>query len=241
MGAALSTNRDAMGKVRDFEGREDFAWYISPHMWTKLASDTNTAVAQAGTTTCGILSITTPATSSDNDEAANYMTGKNFLFAANKPIVVETFQQFTEANTSAANVAFGLASISTLTDLIADNGTGPAASFSGALIYKVDGGTVWRCVSSVGTTQTISVSTTTAGGSAYQRLRIEVLPYTSTQNQVLFFVDDVQLIDATSGKPIAHIVAVSGAAAMTLGNYLKCGSTTGETLLVDDVSWSAKR
>ena len=67
------------------------------------------------------------------------------------------------------------------------------ASFSGAVIYKVDGGTVWKFVTSIGTTNTVSTSVTTAGGSAYQRLAIKIVPNSSTTALAYPIVDGKQL------------------------------------------------
>lgn len=217
-----------------FEFFDDFGWYISPHYWTALAAD-------AGVTAPAIVSggvggqITMATGTTDNNEVAAFSTNAHFKMADSKPIVFEARIQFTEGNTSAANVFAGLSSLAAANQL-ADDGAGPAAGTSQSTlgIYKVDGETVWRTVSQKATTQTVTKSTTTAGGSSFQLLRIECQPVDATNCEVTYYVDGVQLRD-TNGNVIKDTVAYSSAAAMKAGVYLKCGSTTAETLVCDYV------
>ena len=209
---------------------DEFTWYISPHQWTSIVADAGTAAAGG---VGGVLTLTNSDGSvADNDEAYAYTTVAVFKPAAGKPLYAEALLQFTEANTSAANVAFGIAS-GVAADLIVDNGAGMRASGTVIAIYKVDGETVWRCVSRNGSNVTISQSTTTAGGAAYQQLGIEILDVMSTTATVVFTVDGQPLIDATTGKPITHSLVLSGAAAASLFVGGKNGSTTLETSLWD--------
>jgi len=101
--------------------RDEFAWYISPHMWTSVISDVGAATVPSGTTN---LSITpSDATVADNDEIYVHSTNPIIPMVDNRPFHAEWIIQFTEANTNAANVAVGLAS-SVAADLIVDT---PAA------------------------------------------------------------------------------------------------------------------
>lgn len=221
---------------------DDFYWYISPHVWTSVISDAGSAAGGDGAG--GILTIIpSDGTVGDNDETYVATTNNVFKMADDKPIVCEAKVQFAEANTNAANVFFGMADAIGANTLV-DNGAGLKTSFSGFAIYKVDGGTVWKCVSSKGATQTISTSTTTAGGSSYQKLRIEFRPITSTTGEITFYVDDVPLYDsAITGRnyPIKHQITFTSAVAMMLGCGVKNGSTSLETLLVDYMAgWSLR-
>ena len=229
MGMNLVDLHDAELKRRTFFVWDDFVNYTSGGLWTSLAADT-TATVTVSDGAKGVLAIYTDGT--DNNEAAVKTTKEVFLIAANKPIIGEAKLQYTEANTDDANIAFGFAD-AIGANLLVDNGAGPKTSFSGALIYKVDGGTVWKCVSSLSTTQTISTSATTAGGSAYQTLRIEIRPVTSTIAEVSFFVDGVQLKDSTTNKPIKHSLTYTSATEMQVGAYAKAGGANAETLNVD--------
>lgn len=233
MGMNLVDIHDNLKLRRTAELWDDFHWYISPHLWTSLASDSGVTAPAATDASCGILSMATGAT--DNNEVDIATTKAIFLMAANKPMLAEAYIQYSEANTSAANVAFGFAD-SFGANLLVDDGAGPKTSFSGALIYKVDGGTAWKCVSSKSTTQTISTSTITAGGSSYQKLRIEIRPSQSgSVAEVTFWVNDQQLLDSAVSKPtpIKHNVTYTSAAQMQLGLYIKAGSANSETLLCD--------
>ncbi len=177
--------------------------------------------------------------STDNDELSLYSANEVFLHADGKPIYGRALLQFSEANTSAANVAFGFAN-APVADTMVDNGAGMRITGSVFAIYKVDGGTVWKCHSGCNGTNTVSTSTTTAGGTAYQLLEIEILAYTSTLCQVAFSVNGVRLKDST-GKEIVHTVLYASATEMALFATLKNGSTTPETLLIDYMGGWQKR
>jgi hypothetical protein len=211
---------------------EPFIHYTDGDIWTKLASDTGSTVA-VGDYPGGKAYLATGATS--HNQAALYTTNK--CFNLNKPIFGEWLIDYTEANTNTAQVAVGFSS-SPGSGLLQNAAAGPAASFSGALIYKVSGETVWRCVSSLSTTQTITKSTTTAGGSTPQDLKIEVIPVTSTIAEVSFWCNGQQLIDASQTSrnvPIKHYVTYTGYAQMAATNYIKSESANSEVLHVDSV------
>jgi hypothetical protein len=169
----------------------------------------------------------------DNDEAYLATPNEVYKLAAGKPMLLRALIQFTEANTSAANIAAGFQNAVGANSIL-DNGAGLKVSGDTIGIYKVDGGTVWKCVSvSNGGTATVSTSTKTAGGSSFQDLQIEVIPYTSALAQVVFSVDGVRLIDATSAKEIVHTVAYASATELQAFLGVKNGSTTLETLVAD--------
>ena len=240
MGRTLATPSHQHLNNRIFTWFEDFAWYITPHLWTSLASDGGTSVAIV-TGDNGLLGLTTGAT--DNNEAAVRTTNKLFTIADGKTLVGEALLQYSEAATDDANVAFGFSSVIGADQLL-DDGAGPATNFSGALIYKVDGGTVWKVVSSKGTTQTISTSTKTAGGTTQQKLTITITPTTSTIAEVTYLVDDVPLYDAAivnRQQPIKHYITYASAVAMYVGAYVKAGGATSEVLNIDWISWEKVR
>lgn len=212
---------------------DDFEWYISPHRWTALAADAGSSVAVGAGAPGGTVVLATGAT--DNNEAAVGTTNSPFKMADDKPSFFEARLQYAEANTDDANVFAGFADGVNSANLLADNGAGPKSSFSGAGIYKVDGETVWRCVSSKGATQTTTQSTKTAGGSAAQTLRVEIQPIDATTAEVTFYVDDEPLKDAL-GNVIKHTVAYASAAAMQAGVYAKAGAANSEVVNVDYVA-----
>lgn len=214
---------------------DDFHTYTSGDLWTPLVTDLASAATAAvinGTGGAGgILSIADDAT--DNDEVYWYPTNKPVLFAANKPAYTEVRLQYTEANTDDLNVIFGFLSTGAANTLI-DDGGGPVASATMAVIYKIDGGTVWRCRSQIGAAvgQTDTISTQTAGGSAYQTLGVEVLPFSSTTADVIYTIDGNPFYDA-AGKPITHKLVYTNAVICGPMFGMKAGSGNAETLLVD--------
>lgn len=212
---------------------DDFEWYITPHRWTALAADAGTSVAVGASAVGGTVVLTTGAT--DNNEAAVATTNSPFKMADDKPLLFESRIQYAEANTDDANVFAGFASGLNSADMLVDNGAGPKTSYSGAGLCKVDGETVWRCVSSKGTSQTSTQSTKGAGGATPQTLRVEVQPVDAATAEVTFYVDDDPLKDAT-GNVIKHSVAYSGAAAMQAGVCVKAGGANSEIVNVDYVA-----
>lgn len=209
----------------------DFAVFATGTLgWTSLAADVGATVA-AGSTRSGVVVLTTGGT--DNNEAAVYTTNAPWLAIANKPIYGRFTAQYSEANTSAANVLLGFAS-SPGANLLVDDGGGVRTSGSIIAVYKIDGGTVWRCHTRNGSSSTDTVSTTTAGGSAYSQIEIEARDYDGVNMQVEFRVDGVVLKD-TNGLPIRHYMPISGAAQMSAIGYIKAGSGTSEVLNVDHI------
>lgn len=214
---------------------EDFLWFVSPHLFTDTSADSGASWA-ATDAAGGVVSGTTGAT--DNNEAYLLTTQEIFLIAANKPIEGEATIQFTEAATNKANVMFAFMN-AIGADSIVDDGAGLKTNFSGAAIFKVDGGTVWKCMVSLGTSQTIITSTATAGGSAYQRLRIEIRPVTSTIAEAAFFLDGNPLYDASQtarNVPIKISFTYTNATEMNCGVGVKAGDGTAQTMLVDRIS-----
>lgn len=234
----LNKYPDFLGRSDQFELYDDFLWYVSPHLWTSLAADTNTAVAIDADGESGVLSIGT-GDATDNNEAGTFTTNELFKFAADRPLCAEARIQFTEINTSAANVAFGFADAGGA-DLLGDDGAGDAIANSGALIFKVDGETVWRAACENNGTVRETQSTTTAGGSSYQTLRIESRDMGDGNQEITYFVDGQPLRDS-NGKQIKHTLAHASATQMDLGVYAKAGAANTLTVLVDYIAAFQKR
>ena len=208
---------------------ENFLWFVTAHLWTSLAADTTATVTVADAQAGGV-ALFTDAT--DNNEAAIRTTTEVFKFAAGKPIMVEAQISYAEANTDDANVFFGLMDAIGANALV-DNGAGPKSSFSGAGFYKVDGGTRWQFITSIGTSRTtvdliatdknnLSRETQTAGGT--QILRVEVEGDSVTTLKISGFIDDVLVAQ--------HIVDCTSATEMHAGAYVKAGGANAETLYV---------
>jgi hypothetical protein len=222
----------------DFGFFEDFFYDQTDLIFVDTVTDTGTVAI--GDAAGGIATLTpSDGTVGDNDEA--YFTTPNelFLIAADKPIWGAARLKFAEANTDDANVFFGFGNAMVANTLI-DNGGGMRASGTLVAIYKIDGENVWSCTARNGSEVTITKSTKTAGGSAYQELKILVHDYTSTQAQITYHVDGEYLKDSR-GLPIVHTVLVASATEMMVGVGVKNGDTNLETLLVDYVTaWQVR-
>lgn len=208
----------------------DLESYPTPEFKVVATDDGSATVSDA---VDGVLAMTaSDGTAGDNDEIYLVSAKELFKHAVDKPMFLEARIQYSEAATSAANVAVGFMN-AVGADAIVDNGAGMSTNFEGACIYKVDGGTVWKCVSSKGTAQTVSTSTSTAGGSSDQTLTIEVMPQAGSIAEVTFWLDGVQLQDSTTLRPIKHRIDFSSSPTeMNAFVGLKHGSTTAETLNV---------
>ncbi len=206
---------------------DDFYSFTAGALWT-LSTDIDGAAAvqdAAG----GKVSISSAVATAGNEGAYLANTKESFLFADDKPLVCEALLDYTEAATNQANVIVGLMDAVGVTAL-GNDGAGPKASYSGAVFYKADGETVWRCESSVATAQVTTVTASTAGGAAAQRLRIEFQPVTSSDGEVKFFIDDILVakhnITFTSATEMQMVLGVKdgGAAAQEtiLADYATC-------------------
>lgn len=175
---------------------DDFHHFVSGDLFTDTSADTGAAVAMTDAAG-GVVTLTTGAT--DNNECYLLTTKEVLKLAANKPVVVEARVSYTEANTDDANVAVGLKD-AVAADSILDDGGGPAASYSGAVFFKVDGALNWNIEVSIAGTQT-TVELTAAnsldgkahatGAGAWEELRIELMPVSSTTAEARFFIDGV--------------------------------------------------
>lgn len=226
---------------------DDFHWFISPHMWTVTATD-------AGVTTPldaanGVVQFfASDGTVADNDEIYVKTTNEVFKLADDKPLTIEARLKFTELNVDDANVVLVGVADAVAANTIVDDGAGLKTSFSGAAIYKVDGSNVWKCVSSVGATQTISTSGKSSISTGYQSGRIEFKPLTAALCQVTFFVDNGDgtgwdLLRDANGVPIIHTIDMTSTTEMNLFVGVKNGFTTGagESILVDYMFGTAVR
>ena len=202
----------------------DFDVFVSTDEFTSILTDSGTA-ADSDAAGGVLVMAASDGSVGDNDQTLLKTTQEVFKVANNKPIVVEASLQFSEANTDDANVFFGLQD-AIAADCILDNGGGIKTAGDGYVIYKKDGGTKWICHSHVnGGAATETTSTVTAGGSAYQKLRIEIKPYSASYANVAFYIDGVHVA--------SHNQSYASSTEMHLGCGVKNGDTNLETLNVD--------
>ncbi len=202
---------------------DEFEWYLSPHRWTSVLANSGTASVADGVG--GILSIVpSDGSVATNDESYAHTTNALFQFAANKPILFEASVQFTEANVNEANILVGVMD-AVAAGALADGNAGPKASYSGMVFFKNGGTNVWSCESSVGGTQSTTVTTKAAGGANYQTLTGQWQPINATQAEAAFFIDGLLVA--------RQLFTFTGGVAMQLVAGVKNGSANLETLKVD--------
>ena len=219
---------------------EDFLEFVTGDLFTDTSADSAATVTNADGVG-GIITMTAQAT--DNHEVYLHTTRELFLFAANKPLLVRGRIAFAQANTDDINVAFGL-SDAVSSDQLQDNGAGPAASYSGALFFTVDGGLNWYVEASIAGTQT-TVELTAAnsldkvahvaasGASTYQELAIASIPYSSTNHLLNYYINGVHVCQ------IDHVYTDGTEMQVWVG--LKLGGSNIETVKVDRIDAWQKR
>lgn len=214
--------------------QDDFLADQSDLFWIDTITDTGTATV--GDAVGGIMALTpSDGTVADNDEVYLESANEIFKLAAGKPLYMKARVQYAEGATDDANVFVGMAS-GVAADFIRDDGAGMRTTADVLGIYKVDGGTKWICISQVNGTAVTTTSATTAGGSSYVVVEIEVVDRDSSNGTATFKVNGEYLKD-TNGTIIKHTVPYASSTEMAVAFGLKNGAaTTVETLNIDYVA-----
>jgi hypothetical protein len=178
-----------------------------------------------------------------------------FQVQADKTLLAEAYLQFTEANTNQAAIVFGFMDSVAVGAL--QNSTGlPRAGFSGAIIFKAPGSNVWQTASGAGGAATITTSDQASGGSAFQRLRIQIrgrtvkgfalggATTTDVLGEVTYYVNDTQL--RTLGQRpgfsfIKDYVTYTGAPLLQAMAGIKQNSNFPESLDLDYLAVGASQ
>lgn len=240
MPAALKYPFEMMAVENQYGVFDDFTGDQTDLFWVDTITDSGSAVV--GDAVRGIMTLTpSDGTVADNDEVYLATANEIFKLADNKPMWAVCYAKFTEANTTQANWAFGFQN-AVSADSIIDDGGGLKVSGDCVAIYKVDGGTTWKCVSVVnGGTANVSTSSRTANSSSYQKLEIDVQPINSTTAVITYKVDNAYLTDSTTGLVIRHTVAYASSTEMNLFIGSKNGSAHNQVVLVDYIGgWQAR-
>ncbi len=214
----------------DFILYDEFTDFTDAKVWTILDADSGGDVTHRGAGVNGEMHL--QADTTDNIECALVTTNEMFKFTAYKGIMCETRIQYTEVNDNDAGVAFGFADAMGANQL-GDTGGAMAINDSGLIIYKIDGGTVWRFGTDIGGAGVAdNTSDTTAGGAAYQVLRIELKPASATTFTAIPYVNGVQL-ETSGGALISETITLGTATEMDFGLYLKTGEAQTEDVYCD--------
>jgi len=215
---------------------DDFDHYVTADTWTTTASDSGTVAASDAV---GGIVVLSPSDGSvaNNDEVYLATTQEIFKVGTDCHICAESRLKV-DQTTDDANIFFGLAN-AIAADTLVDDGGGMRTTGDIFAIYKVDSNTMWRCVSSVNGTQTISNSTTSITDNTYYTLRIEVRDVDGTNVEATYFVDDQPLRDSNN-KAIKHTVAMASATEMDLGCGIKLGADTNHDKLYVDYMFATQ-
>jgi len=177
-------------KNRTYFVWDDFDHYVTADTFTTTASNSGTVAVSDGV--AGVVKLSpSDATQADNDETYMHGTTELFKFATDKPLFFACKVRPVSNTIGSSNYIIGLKD-AVAADSILDDGGGPAASYSGAVFAKLDGGTYWVCESSIAGTQTTVTTTHTVGNNAWDILAIKTVPISSTQTEVHFFSADMQ-------------------------------------------------
>ena len=222
---------------------DDFDHYVTADTFTTTATNSGTVAVSDGA--AGIVRLTpSDGTVADNDETYMHGTTELFKFATDKPMIFTAKVRPVSTTIAETNLIIGLKD-AVAADSVLDDGGGPAASYSGALFAKLDGGTKWVCETSVSTSQTTVTSDHVVGNNAWDVLVIETKPISSTVTEVHFYTADVQsdgsfsLADVgktTAGTQfVAQTITHTSATEMEICFGVKNGAITNSNLL--DVDW----
>jgi hypothetical protein len=252
VGLAQPAEHDLLVKCRTNLLFNDFNDYTSGGLFTSGTTGGGASVAN-NDGDGGILTLTTGAT--QNNEAWVATTRKLYTFQAGRAYRFQCELAYTEGSVNQAAIAFGFCSAFGA-GMLVDTTFVPVSTFSGTIIYKVPGETVWRACTSIGTTQSVSQSVnTTIQPGLNQRMVIQA-QIVQANLEVTFWTGTTGVtantgsVGATTGGinlsgmqplllnfnntgiaqrgiPVKHTVAYSGAVAMFAGAFMKSGAAGG--------------
>jgi hypothetical protein len=208
---------------------------VTGDRWTTLVADTTPTVTTPDAVN-GLARLFTDTT--NENEVAIRSTIELFKIGTNREIYGRFKIQYSENDTNKANVFVGFGSAIGANFLV-DAGAGPRVTGDILGIFKVDGGTVWKCISQLQGTATTTTSASTAGGSAAQVLEVIAKDWDGVSMQVLFKLDGQYMKD-TNGNVIRHTIAMTSATEMNVGVYVKTGGGAGGETLDCDYIYAAQ-
>lgn len=205
---------------------DEFNNYTSGGLWTTVAATSGTA-AQDDTAGSSKILLTTAA-SAAGDFVIVKSTKAVFLPAVGRPGFAASRLTYANAATTTGVPLFGISSATTLT---MTSGLDPAASYSGAVIYKRAGDTVWSVQSSNGSTKT-TTQTNVPGTDGSYDLRIDWQDRDGVNAEVCYTIGG-QLATDVNNKPIKHLVAFASLVKMLLIVGVQTSSTSAQTCYFD--------
>ena len=200
-----------------------------PTAWT---IDTDTATGTGGVVDLlgGWMNVS--ATNTDNFGTTLSTIGESFVFDTDKKFILKCRVQLTEGNTDDANWAIGVSTVATK-DFLQNDGAGPAATYDGAVFFKVDG------------TMKIQFETSNAGTQVTNATLADFVSATSYNLAFIYDYGDgvtgsiTPYVNGTAGT--AHAITIAGLETMHFVMSVKTGDTNAEAFLVDYVAISQER
>ena len=163
----------------------------------------------------------------DNDESYRVSLSELFLLADSKPLWFEATVKLTEANTDDANWIVGLMDAAGDNSL-QDNGAGPAASYDGAVFFKVDGTLQVQFETSNAGAQVTNAAVKAFVSATEFKVGFVFDPGDGTTGTITPYVDDVAYA--------AHSITLAGLAEMHFLWGVKAGGTNEEAILISKVT-----
>lgn len=197
---------------------DDFLWFTEADIW-------NTTEDAGKSGTDGIMDVLGGVYANfcdgdDNDESYCISAGESFKFTSGKKMWFEARLRVDESNSDDANVIVGLMDAAGA-NALQDDGDGPAASYDGAVFFKVDGGTKWQFETSNAGTQETSATFGTYTDDTFVR--------------VGFYFDGVATItpylNGVAGT--AHTISLTGLEEMHAFFGIKAGGANEESVEID--------
>ena len=213
------------------EGIQDFETFSTGEAgWAAVLTDTGTATIIT-TDVGGVLQLTpSDGSVADNDEAYVGSEDLGMILIDDKKTYVEARLRVIEGATDDQNVIFGLSS-TYAANTLQDAGAGPPANYSGAVFFKLDGGTVWNIETSLTSAQSTEALTNTVDTGEWVRLGI----YWDGV-QIQFYIDGLPV-----GDPITATANIPTAALGFVVGHKNGAITTVEYLDVDYIRWIRER
>jgi len=178
----------------------------------------------------GVLSLATGGTIENESYVSTLQ--EIFKFETDKSLYFEIGFTHTEANTDDANLIFGL-SDNAAANLLQDAGAGPAASFDGAVFFKVLDGTVWQFMTSNAAAQASNTDIGAVTDGVFTRLGFN---YDYNDGVTAIITPYLNGVADTAVN-----ITIAGLAEMHIVMGAKAGGGNAETVLVDYVQVSKAR
>jgi len=155
----------------------------------------------------GAVMLNTLATDNDEEYLADEFATS--IFNTTSKLWFEARVRLTEANTDDANIILGLSDFGAADGLLQDDGAGPAASYDGAVFYKVDGGTDWNFQVSNAAVQGTSLNMVARNDGEYEILGFRYDPQDGVTGRITPFINGTAYPSRTitiAGLDLMHIV-----------------------------------